>query len=392
MGVHDNKRAAARSLTGSLAETAAAIAAAVLTLVTSNEAHGLAFDGPLPYTIGIGIQANAFHCDTSCIYSQREPSNSAGRISGAELDNVSLSGTVSVTPKLKFTLAGQYTGTGQGPGDNQVDLQLAIARLELSDQFNLWAGRFFTPGDRVNLDGPFFTNDLTPFVDEVGGWYPSVNFGADNGIAYWGDFGILKVNLGVFDGHSVNSAVSDKNTALGAARLMLDFWDKEPGYLMRSSSYGKSNVLALALAAQSENGRSVWDLDGLLDRRLASGGVITSEVEYLQDSGLTASTPSHGAFVLTSYLLPRHLGAGQLQPLLKYTIKRFDATTTAPAYTLRTFEADLSYVMNGPNALLGIYYLQQHDVLLTVLSAPLAAQRIRFLDPQELGLKVQFRL
>lgn len=359
-------------------------------LAPGQGAVAVADDAP-PYSLGVGFQGSAFHCDSLCIYGQREPSGPEGSIDGAALNNLTVSGTGSVMPQLKLTLAGQFTGSGDNPGERQVDLLLAIVRLELSDQLNVWMGRFFAPSDRQNLDGPYFTNDLTPFVDQVGDSYPSEHFGADNGVAYWGDFGPWKLTAGVFDGRSVSSAVRDKDTALAAARVMLDFWDKEPGYLLRSSSYGTSNVLALALAGQSENGRSAWDVDGLLDRKLGSAGVVTSEFEYQQDSGLTVSAPSHGAYLMTSYLLPWRLGVGQLQPLLKYSLKRFDAIPTAPAYTLRTLEANLSYIINGSDALVGLYYLRQHDVLLTLLSAPLAS-RTQFLDPQELGLKVQFRL
>lgn len=392
MGVHDNKRATARSAGGYLADAAAAVAATLLAWLVPQAGYAAAADDDVPYTIGIGVQASAFRCDGLCIYSQREPSSTSGSIGGAALNNFTLSGTGNVAPGFKLTLAGEYTGTGQEPTDNQVDLLLAIARLEFSDHFNLWMGRFFTPSDRQNLDGPFFTNDLTPFVDEVGDWYPSNHFGADNGIAYWGDFGRIKLSVGAFDGRSLSSAVHDKNTALAAARLMFDFWDKEPGYLLRSSTYGTSNVLALAIAGQTENGRSTWDMDGLLDRSLGAAGVITSEFEYQQDSGLTVSTPSRGAFLLASYLLPQQLGVGQLQPLLKYSVKRFDAMPTAPEYTLRTLEANLDYIINGADGLIGVYYLKQHNVLLTELSAPLASERIRFLDPQELGVKIQFRL
>jgi len=359
-------------------------------LLAPSEGSAVAGDGDIPYTLGVGLQAGVFRCDGLCIYGQREPSSPGDSVDGAALNNFSISGTASVTPAFKLTLAGQFTGSGPGLGDRQLDLMLAIVRLELSDQINFWLGRFFTPSDRQNLDGPYFTNDLTPFVDDVGGWYPSEHFGADDGIAYWGDFGRWKLSLGAFDGHSLNSAVRDKDTALGAVRVMFDFWDKEPGYLLRSSSYGTSNVLSLAVAGQSEDGHSAWDVDGLLDRKLGTAGVITSELEYLQDDGLTARTPSRGAFLMTSYLLPWQLGIGQAQPLLKYSVKRFDATETAPAYTLRTFEANLDYVIDGADGLVGFYYLKQHDVPLTVL--PLAPARARFIDPQEFGLKLQFRL
>jgi hypothetical protein len=351
-----------------------------------------AADDALPYTFSFGLQGSAFHCESQCIYGEREPSSITGSVNGAGLNNVSLLGTAAVSPQLKFTLGAQYTGSGPEPGDQQLDLMLAIVRLELSDPINFWIGRFFTPSDRQNLDGPYFTNDLAAFADGVAGSYPSEHFGADDGIAYWGDFGRFKVSLGAFDGRSVTSAVPNKDTVLGSARVMVDFWDKESGYLLSSNSYGAQNVLALAIAGQSEDGRSAWNVDGLLDRRVGAGGGVTGEFEYLQDNGLSASTPSRGAFLMTSYLFPMRLGAGQLQPLLKYSVKRFEAVATAPAYTLTTLEANLDYIINGADALIGLYYLKQHDLLLRAVSAPSGATQVQFIDPQELGIKLQFRL
>ncbi len=361
-------------------------------LLASSDALATTGDSPLPYALGVGIQASAYRCDSLCIYGQREPSSVSGTVDGATLNNFSLSATAAVTPELKLTLAGQYTGSGPEPGQQQLDLMLAIVRLELSDPFNIWIGRFFTPSDRQNLDGPYFTNDLTPFIDDVSGFYPSEHFGADDGIAYWGDFGRWKVSIGAFDGRSVGSAVPNKGTALAAARLMVDFWDKESGYLLRSSSYGTQNVLALAIAGQSQDGRSAWNVDGLLDRKLGAAGVVTTEFEYQQDGGLSVSTPSRGAFLMASYLLPQRLGIGQLQPLLKYSIKRFNAVVSAPAYTLTTLEANLNYIINGADALIGFYYLKQRDLLLATTSAALGSAHAQFIDPQELGIKFQFRL
>ena len=42
--------------------------------------------------------------------------------------------------------------------------------------------------------------------------YPDVAIGRDNGLAYWGDFGMLKMQVGAFDGETLGgSAVADKS-------------------------------------------------------------------------------------------------------------------------------------------------------------------------------------
>ena len=76
----------------------------------------------------------------------------------------------------------------------------AIGRFEFNQYVNIWAGRFLPPSDRANLYGPYYANDWTPYADGVADYYPNVAIGRDNGVAYWGDFGLAKVQLGLFDG------------------------------------------------------------------------------------------------------------------------------------------------------------------------------------------------
>ncbi len=49
----------------------------------------------------------------------------------------------------------------------------------------------------------------------------------DNGVAYWGDFNKVKVSVGGFDG---GTASTGKSQMIGAARVQVDFWDREDGY------------------------------------------------------------------------------------------------------------------------------------------------------------------
>jgi hypothetical protein len=375
-------RAHARSTLAHLLITAAVSAAAAL--LYASAAVAADSDSSPQYALTAGLQASYFHCDSACIYSQTQPSTPGGSTNGVALNNFTLFGTGIVTTDLKLTLAGEYTGNGPERGDNHFDLMLGIVRFEFSDLLNIWMGRFFTPSDRLNLDGPFFTNDLTPFVNQVDDPYPYVRFGADTGIAYWADVGIFKVMAGAFNGSALNSAVPDKDQALGAVRVMVDFWDKEEGYLLRSSFYGNQNVLSLGVAGQAQDGRSAWDVDGLLDRKLGNAGVVTAEFEYQQDRSLVQATASQGWFLLGSYVFPQRLRFGRLQPLVKFSAKMYDAAParTAPPYTLRTVESDLNYIINDANALVGIYYLNQKDVL----------TRSGFIAPQEYGLKIQFRI
>ena len=325
-----------------------------------------------PISIGVGLQTSIYACDNSCIYSPSTVSAGDNSVQGIAVDSIRLYINGSVTNTLKLTFNTEYTGSGSGPGDNKVEVMDAIGRFEYNNYLNIWAGRFLPPSDRANFYGPYFANDWAPYADSVAGYYPNVAAGRDNGLAYWGDFGMLKVQLGAFDGESLNSAVTDKSKILGAARVTLDFWDKESGYYLYGTYYGDKNVLALGAAGQTQDGKSAWNIDGLLDRKLGGAGVVTVEAEYQKDNGLTAATPSDGWFVLGSYLFPQVVGVGKFQPLVKYSNKTFNSVVATypdaglkPSYKLKTTEVNLNYVIKEFSARVGFYYLNQTNSTVT---------------------------
>ncbi len=323
-----------------------------------------------PISIGVGLQTSIYACDNSCIYSPSTVSAGDNSVQGIAVDSIRLYINGSVTNTLKLTFNTEYTGSG--PGDNKVEVMDAIGRFEYNNYLNIWAGRFLPPSDRAKFYGPYFANDWAPYADSVAGYYPNVAAGRDNGLAYWGDFGMLKVQLGAFDGESLNSAVTDKSKILGAARVTLDFWDKESGYYLYGTYYGDKNVLALGAAGQTQDGKSAWNIDGLLDRKLGGAGVVTVEAEYQKDNGLTAATPSDGWFVLGSYLFPQVVGVGKFQPLVKYSNKTFNSVVATypdagltPSYKLKTTEVNLNYVIKEFSARVGFYYLNQTNSTVT---------------------------
>jgi hypothetical protein len=374
-------------------------AVVVYTMLIAHIAPAPADDSIPSVTLGGGIQSSYFHCETACIYSPGSPSTPGGSVDGFAVETVRLYINGSITGQLKMTFDTEYTGTGSKPGDNKVAVMDAIARFEYSSTFNLWAGRFLPPSDRANFYGPYFANDWAPYADGVAGYYPDVFEGRDNGAAYWGDFGPLKVQAGAFVGESLNSAVSDKHKVLGAARVMWDLLDKESGYYLNGTYYGDKDVLALGLAAQNQNGHTGWNLDGLLDKRLGSAGVFTFETEYQHDDGLAGLASSHGWYALASYLFPRPLGWGSIQPLVKYSDKSYESgyaitptsaisggtvtPTYLQGYVLKTTEVDLNYIIKEFNARVGLYYLHQSS------TSPLTFDGAA---PNEFGLKIQLQM
>jgi len=345
-------------------------------------AGGAAADVSLPpVTIGAGIQTNFYNCDKACIYSPGTIPSGDSNVSGFALDSIRLYVNGNVTDTIKMTFNTEYDGSG--PAKNKVGVLDAIGRFEFSDQFNIWAGRFLPPSDRANLYGPYYANNWAPYADGVADFYPSVATGRDNGVAYWGQFGILKVQAGVFDGASLNSVVADKSKLLYAARLTVDFWDPEPGYYFNGTYYGEKDLLALGLVAQSQDSKTTVSLDGLMEKKLPNGGAVTVEAEYMHDNGLSGLTSSKGWYGLGSYLFPQVVGIGKIQLLGKYSQKTIDAgfanETTTAADKLKTFEFNLNYIIKSFNARVGLYYLHQKDDLANF-------------SPHEIGLKLQLQM
>lgn len=348
-----------------------------------------------PVTVGAGIQTSFYNCDKACINSPGTIGPGDSTVSGFALDSIRLYINGNVTDQIKIMFNTEYTGSGSGPGDDKVEVLDAVGRFEFSDHLNIWAGRFLPPSDRANLYGPYFANDWAPFADGVADFYPSIENGRDNGVAYWGQFGILKLSAGLFDGGSLNSAVNDRSKLLYAARAQLDFWDPEAGYYLNGTYYGEKDLLALGLAAQNQDSKTTVSVDALMEKKLPNSGVVTVEAEYMHDNGLTAPSTSKGWYGLGAYLFPETVGIGKFQLLGKYSQKTIDAryvyelTDTDPPDLIpelavepdkiKTLEVNINYIIKSFNARVGLYYLHQKDDL-------------GDLSPHEIGLKLQLQM
>jgi hypothetical protein len=351
--------------------TGAASAALLLVLV-----GGAGADETLPpITVGAGLQTNFYSCEKACIYSPGTIAPGDSNVSGFALDTIRLYVNGNVTDTIKMTFNTEYDGSG--PGENKVEVLDAIGRFEFSDQVNIWAGRFLPPSDRANLYGPYYANDWAPYADGVADFYPSVAVGRDNGLAYWGQFGILKVQVGVFDGESLNSAVADKSKLLYAGRLTLDFWDPEPGYYFNGTYYGEKDLLALGLTAQSQDSKTAYSVDGLMEKKLPNAGVVNVETEYQHDNGLTSATTNNGWYGLVSYLFPQVVGIGKIQLLGKYSEKTVDSVPLEDK--IKTSEININYIIKSFNARVGLYYLSQKGLIADT-------------SPHEVGLKLQVQM
>ena len=355
---------------------AAAVTAALLAARLNSAAADISIP---PVSVGVGVQTSFYSCTTGCIYSPGDIT-SGNSVQGFAVDSVRLYVSGGVTDQIKLTFNTEYTGSG--PGENKVEVMDAIGRFEFNDMFNIWAGRFLPPSDRANLYGPYYANDWAPFADGVADYYPNVAVGRDNGVAYWGDFSILKVQVGAFDGESLGSstAVKDPSKLVGAARLTLDFWDKEKGYYFNGTYYGDKDILALGAAAQTQDSKTTFTIDGLMEKKLPNLGAVTVEAEYMKDNGLSSTTESSGWYVLGSYLFPQVIGIGKFQLLGRYSDRTNDATALTPSNQMKTYEGNINYIIKEFSARVGLYYLNQAD---DIAGTP---------SKKEIGLKLQLQM
>ncbi len=242
---------------------------------------------------------------------------------------------------------------------NKIGILDAVAEFDFFPEFHIWAGRFLPPSDRANLYGPFYSHEWLTFTDGIQDGYPFVYQGRDNGVMYWGDFKKVKVSAGAFDGKSATG----KPDVLGAARVQIDFWDKEDGYYLNGTYYGDKNILALGGATQYQNGRTASTIDFLLDKKLPNGGAFSIESELSDYNGLGGYNASYmksqGEYGLASYLFPKKVTFGKVSGKFEILGKYAKADFTHGSgvnYDQKTAEFNFNYVMKEFNARLMTFY------------------------------------
>ena len=311
-----------------------------------------------PVTVGAGVQ-------TAFVNDQPDGADASNRF---ELVTVRLYVNGPVTNKINFTFNTEYDGIGgTSPNvNNRLIVLDAIARLEFSPKFNIWAGRFLEPSDRANLYGPYYAHHWNVYTSGEGvqDGYPFMEVGRNNGVAYWGQFDKVKVSGGIFDGPSTTGT----SKPVEAGRVMVDFWDPEPGYYLNSTYYGAKNLLAVGIAGQVQGSdNKAWSADFLLEKKLGTrGSAFTIESEYASYNKLGGYNGNYGsdkgAYVLASYLFPAAMGApGKFEILGKFTKANYsDGKSPLFAdYSQKTNEINLNYIIKDFNARVMIFYLDK---------------------------------
>ncbi len=297
-----------------------------------------------PITVGAGLQAS---------YTGTSPAvgdfNNTFALNHAR---IYISGPVVEDIKFMFN-------TDYDSATNKLTILDAVAQIAVSPKFNLWVGRFLEPSDRANLYGPFYSNEWNVYTDGVQDGYPFIHQGRDNGVAYWGDFSKVKVSVGGFDGKSATG----KPDIIGAARIQIDFWDKEDGYYLNGTYYGDKNLLAIGGASQLQDGHTASTVDFLLEKKVLNGGAFTIESEYSNYNRLggydAAYAKSQGAYGLVSFLFPKVVPIakfkGKFEILGKYAKADFTHGAT-PSYDQKTTEVNFGYIIKQFNARVITFY------------------------------------
>jgi hypothetical protein len=280
------------------------------------------------------------------------------------LDSVRLYVSGSITDQFSFMFNTEYKGSPPA-GDNTVQVLDAAAQFHYSDRLNIWAGRFLPPSDRANMYGPYYSNQWSVYNDGVQDGFPSTATGRDNGVMYWGQFGMLKASGGVFD---VPSTVGTPNKVF-AGRLQVDLWDPEAGYYLNGTYYGEKDLLAFGIAEQNSAGNNAYSGDFLFEKKLPSnGGVVTVEAEYAKYDhfGGYAADESNGWYGLASYLFPQVIGIGKFQVLGKYAHAKYDFDTGPADDTQKTKNFELNYIIKDFKARVSLYYVDfsyEHQIV-----------------------------
>jgi len=322
------------------------------------------------FSIGLGFRS-------SFVVTEDGAPNGTDPSSGVSFDNIRLytAAKVHENVTLEFNTE-RSTGNDSLDTDHRIRVLDAVAKFSFKG-FDLWAGRFLPPSDRSNLDGPFYLNNYDfPIVQA----YPAIFAGRDNGVAIMKEYagGKFKWSYGLFEGRT-NTTNGDTNpdqadNLLHAARVTYNFWDPEPGYYTTSSYYGAKDVLAVAFVYQHEAdgaGTSTtagdftgWNVDVLMEKKLQNGGVVNLEGAYydydLDDKTDLSLTQGEGYLLLGSYLIPKQIGWGKVQPYVRY--QHFArANLTGDGGNRTRTEGGFNYIIDGQNAKISVLYFSDRN-------------------------------
>ena len=313
--------------------------------------------------------------------------------SDLNLDSARIKFNGQIHKNIKFELNTECVFCGNSALEEYVVLN-AIAKFELSPQFNIWAGRILVPADRQELNGPYYSAIYDAFKTPFYSSDFSVDFGTggagvaahDHGVNLWGALGsegALQYVAGIFSGleSAAGTGPNQDDNLLYAGRLAYNFLDveKNPGYYTSGTYYGAGGdifTVGIAMQYQEDGSGTILNpgdffggsVDVVFEKVLGDRGVFTFNGEYKNfssDYASAAFTDGSDCFCMFDgdsysliglYLFPQKIGIGKFQPYLRYTEIDPDGSADRDE-----FEAGLNYIIDGHNARVSMFY-QHGDV------------------------------
>jgi len=322
------------------------------------------------------------------------PSGGYGTDFGVDNARVYINGKIHKYVGFTFNTECFNCAVGGGPGfagNSNMGLIDAIGKFEFNDVVNLWVGRTLVPGERGELNGPFYhavyEGFKTPFnsADFSGGFGNGGAgvYGRDNGAVFWGSIldHHLSYSAGVFTGlrSTTNVGPNQSDTLLYAGRVTYNVFNKEdnPGYYTSGTYYGTAgHILAIAGglnyqangagSALAKSDMTIFVADVLWELPLGkdmSGGVITVNGEfknYTAGYDTTVASASPDCFCMFRgqsytmyglYLFPGEIGIGRVQPYARFTAISPDQSSAR-----EETEFGANYIISGHNARISAFY------------------------------------
>jgi hypothetical protein len=334
---------------------ATALAAVSLLPVGAAQAGGtITFGEDKSVSLGLGIRSSFSSVEN-------------GAPNGSRSENISLdSFRVYMGGSLNKYIKGTFNFDKSGDTLTVLD---GYAQFEFADEFNVWIGRMLPPGDRANMDGPYYLNTWT--YPGVVSNYPAKFAGRDDGVTVWGKALDKKLVYagGVFMGHNRAPGLSNQSgSVLFAGRVAYNILDPEPNpaYYESSTYYGSVDVLTVAFVFQHQkNGAGTallagdftgWSADVLFEKKFPIG-VITLEGAYydFDTDGVrdfNGLITGEGYLAGAAYMFPEKVGWGYIQPFARY--QYFDSSLLGPSSN--QYDVGAHYVIDGHNARISLSY------------------------------------
>jgi hypothetical protein len=316
-------------------------------------------------TFGFGTRYTYTHAE-------RPSADGGGHVNNPNLDSARLFFGASLNKNIKGMFNTEWDG-------DKIRVLDAAGQFAISPELNIWAGRLLSPSDRANMAGPYYSlgGGYWAGVSSRYGYNGGIFRGRDDGVVVWGnalDGGKLGYSFGVFEGHTFGIGALTQNQAkaagvktsdslMYAGRVQYDFWDAEPGYYGTGNYLGGKDILAIGVAGrQQKNGvltvagvgdYSSWNVDFLLEKRIAGSGAVAFEAAYYDydTDNVIKSEQGNAWSAGASYIFDKGLGWGRVQPFVR--LQRFTPDTHVDT---RQADAGVNYIIDGYNAQISAVY------------------------------------